>query len=83
MELHPHQHSHSHPHPHPRNHVADEALTSRRDFFRILAGGALAGASVMELAWHRAAWASAAALRSAEPRFPLQWTSDQTHHPHS
>ena len=39
-----------------------DALGSRRDFLPcILAGGALAGASIMELAWHRAAWAGAAA----------------------
>jgi hypothetical protein len=35
--------------------------TSRRDFLRVLMGGALAGASILELAYHRAAWARAAA----------------------
>src|ERR1700690_3399704 len=71
-----HHHTHAHPYPHPatpRNHVAaDDTLTTRRDFFRILAGGALAGASVLELAYHRAAWASAAAPTSASNLFNLQ-----------
>jgi hypothetical protein len=61
MEKHPAHHSHHHPHSH--NHVVDEP-TSRRDFLRVLMGGALAGASILELAWHRAAWASAAAPSS-------------------
>jgi len=43
-----------------RNHVhPNDATPSRRDFFRLLMGGALAGASVLELAYHRAAWARA------------------------
>jgi cyclase len=37
-----------------------EAQPSRRDFLRVLMGGALAGASILELAYHRAAWARAA-----------------------
>jgi glyoxylase-like metal-dependent hydrolase (beta-lactamase superfamily II) len=36
------------------------AQTSRRDFLRVLMGGAPAGASILELAYHRAAWARAA-----------------------
>jgi cyclase len=73
---------HSHPHhpehaqrravAHPasqRNHV-DPA--SRRDFLRMLTGTALAGASVLELAWHRAAWASAAAPQSVGNLFNLE-----------
>ena len=79
MELHPHQHTHSHAHTHPAtpsNHVAHDAPTSRRDFFRILAGGALAGASVLELAYHRAAWASAAAATSQANLFNLQKVAD-------
>jgi hypothetical protein len=51
-------------HAHHHNHVASEASTSRRDFFRLLMGGALAGASILELAYHRAAWARAAAPTS-------------------
>jgi cyclase len=53
----------------PRNHVEP---TSRRDFLRMLSGTALAGASVLELAWHRAAWASAAAPQSAGNLFDLE-----------
>src|SRR5215472_6701996 len=34
---------------------------SRRDFFQILAGSTLGGASILELAFHRAAWARAMA----------------------
>jgi cyclase len=60
-------HSHSHEHSHPHNHAAaGDGLTSRRDFLRVLMGGALAGASILELAYHRAAWARAAA-RAAAP----------------
>jgi len=51
-----HQHGHAHTHHHTHNHVEP----TRRDFLRILMGGALTGASVMELAWHRAAWARSA-----------------------
>jgi hypothetical protein len=43
------QHSHRHSHP------------SRRDFFRTVMGSALAGASILELAQYRAAWAKAGA----------------------
>lgn len=39
---------------------AHEVYPSRRDFLRVLMGGALAGASILELAFHRAAWARAA-----------------------
>ena len=91
MATHTHQHGHphshsldTHTHSHPRtlpsqssrNHVTDESLTSRRDFFRVLAGGALAGASVLELAYHRAAWASAAAPGATSNLFNLQKVSD-------
>jgi cyclase len=55
-----HPYNHSHAHSHVRNHDSGQDQTSRRDFLRVLMGGALAGASVMELAFHRAAWASAA-----------------------
>lgn len=46
---------------HAHNHVVPERLSSRRDFLRSLMGRTLAGASMVELAWHRAAWARAAA----------------------
>ena len=60
----PRHHTHAHPHKHSKvqNHVETERThASRRDFLRMLMGGTLAGASVMELAWHRAAWARSAA----------------------
>jgi len=72
MEKHSGHHSHPHHHhPHPHNHVV-EGPTSRRDFLRVLMGGALAGASILELAWHRAAWASAAAPSSEPNLFDIQ-----------
>ncbi len=64
-------HSANHSHRHPHNHVVD-APTSRRDFLRVLMGGALAGASILELAWHRAAWARAAAPSSDPNLFDIQ-----------
>src|SRR6202453_3452807 len=65
-------HSHSHlRHPHPHNHVVS-GPTSRRDFLRVLMGGALAGASILELAWHRAAWARSAAPTSEPNLFDIQ-----------
>jgi glyoxylase-like metal-dependent hydrolase (beta-lactamase superfamily II) len=39
-------------------------------------GGALAGASILELAWHRAAWASAAAPSSEPNLFDIQKVAD-------
>ena len=69
MEKHSSHQSHHHAHPH--NHVVN-GPSSRRDFLRVLMGGALAGASILELAWHRAAWARSAA-RSSEPNlFDIQ-----------
>jgi cyclase len=42
----------------PHNHAhANDARHSRRDFFHFLMGGSLAGASFLELAYYRAAWA--------------------------
>jgi cyclase len=66
------QHGHTHAHPHSHNHVE----TSRRDFLRVLMGGALAGASVMELAWHRAAWARAAGPVADGKLFDLEKAAD-------
>ena len=63
----------SSPAPHPDNHVvADDGHTSRRDFLRALMGSVLAGASILELAYHRAAWARAAAPTSDPNLFDLQ-----------
>ena len=68
-----HQYRHTHPH----NHVEPERThPSRRDFLRVLMGGALAGASVMELAWHRAAWARAAASATDNKLFDLEKAAD-------
>jgi len=56
-----HTHLHNHTSNQSQNHVQPYAgQTSRRDFFRFLMGGTLAGASILELAYHRAAWARAA-----------------------
>jgi glyoxylase-like metal-dependent hydrolase (beta-lactamase superfamily II) len=67
-----HEQKHRHSHEHARNHDSGRDLTSRRDFMRVLMGGALAGASVMELAFHRAAWASAAAPTDGPDLFDIQ-----------
>src|SRR4051812_30493845 len=82
MSDHHHGHSHVHPHPHTHvhNHVQREPPgTSRRDFLRVLMGGALAGASVMEMAWHRAAWARAAGSAPDEKLFDLQKAADRVY----
>jgi glyoxylase-like metal-dependent hydrolase (beta-lactamase superfamily II) len=60
--MHPHVHGHHH-HAHP---------TSRRDFLRLLMGSALAGASILEIAYHRAAWARAAAPVGDDGLFHIQ-----------
>ena len=67
--------NHSHPHAHPHNHTTPTP-TSRRDFLRTLMGTTLAGASVLELAYHRAAWASAAAPTADSNLFNLQKVAD-------
>jgi cyclase len=62
-----HHHSHGHGHSHLQNHASPEdAQHSRRDFLRVLMGGALTGASILELAYHRAAWARAAAAAGSD-----------------
>ncbi len=81
----PHDHSHDHAHHEPthehafdvqvspRNHdTAEIDRASRRDFLRVLMGGALTGASILELAFHRAAWARAADSTSDAKLFDLQ-----------
>ncbi len=60
-------HSHSHHH------------TSRRDFLR----SALAGASILELAWHRAAWARAAAPGSDPWLFDIQKVANGVYFAHA
>ncbi len=82
---HGHEHGHTHTdgeidpnhHPHSHKSVSPAAKrSSRRDFFRVLMGGALAGASVTELAYHRAAWARAAADSMDAKLFDLQMAAD-------
>lgn len=63
---------HGHNHAHSNNHVEP----SRRDFLRLLMGGALTGASVMEMAWHRAAWARAAGPAANAKLFDLEKAAD-------
>jgi len=71
------QHRHAHAHTHPHNHVEPERTgRTRRDFLRVLMGGALTGASVMELAWHRAAWARAAGPAADARLFDLEKAAD-------
>ncbi len=83
---HPHIHhpSHGHLHDHATIHTGTPVISlapgqhnhveqsSRRDFLRMLVGGALAGASALELAYHRAAWANAAAPTAEGNLFDLQ-----------
>src|SRR3954466_15289339 len=66
---------HKHGHTHAHNHVQP----SRRDFLRVLMGGALAGASVMEMAWHRAAWARAAGPAADAKLFDLEKAADRVY----
>src|ERR1035438_10231107 len=72
VDGHAHSASHADNHSHAHNHVEPDAHSSRRDFFRLLTGGALAGASVLELGFHRAAWARAAAPTSGGKLFDIQ-----------
>lgn len=84
---HHHPHSHHHPHhaqPQPpapsRNHVSnDPPPTTRRDFFHFLMGSAIAGTSVLELASHRAAWATAASATAAHNLFTLTKAADDVY----
>ena len=64
-----------HGHSHSYNHV-DTHHSSRRDFLRLLMGGTLAGASVVEMAWHRAAWARATVAPADDKLFDLEKAAD-------
>lgn len=55
---------------------SDPRTQSRRDFFRILIGGPLAGASILELAWHRAAWARTMAPAASTQLFDIEKVAD-------
>jgi glyoxylase-like metal-dependent hydrolase (beta-lactamase superfamily II) len=67
---------------HAQNHDSGHDRTSRRDFMRVLMGGALAGASVLELAYHRAAWARAAAP-GGENLFDIQKAAEGVYFAHA
>jgi glyoxylase-like metal-dependent hydrolase (beta-lactamase superfamily II) len=62
--------------------VVPERLRTRRDFLRTLMGTALTGASVMELAWHRAAWARSAA-GDEQKLFDLEKAADGVYFAHA
>jgi len=57
--------------------------TSRRDFLRMLMGGTLAGASALELAYHRAAWASAAASVADGKLFDIEKAANGVYFAHA
>lgn len=82
---HPHWHDHEriHGHSHPQNHVAPENPASRRDFLRVLMGGTLAGATMLELAYHRAAWARAAAPTAGHDLFDLHKAGTDVYFAHA
>src|SRR3984885_5222191 len=80
MNQHADHHHHSR---HHHNHVAPEGAPSRRDFLRVLMGGALTGASILELAYHRAAWARAAAPASDARLFDLQKVANGVYFAHA
>ncbi len=98
-EPHVHDHVHTHTHDgHTHTHTRDDAhahnheasnhdsgrdKTSRRDFMRVLMGGALAGASALELAYHRAAWARSAAPVNDEVLFDLEKAADGVYFAHA
>lgn len=69
-------HAHPHVHSHAHNHTGSSRVSSRRDFLRVLMGGALAGVSLIELAYHRAAWARAALPDSSARLFDLEKVAD-------
>src|SRR6202790_5522326 len=71
--MHDHSHAtHSHgPHSH-----STHGHTSRRDFFQQLVGGAMAGASVLEMGFFRAAVARAQAPAASTQLFDIQKIAD-------
>src|ERR1700676_739634 len=81
---HAQDHAHPHRHVHAHNHVVcGNGHTSRRDFLRVLMGSALGGASILELAYHRAAWARAAAPSSDAKLFDLQKAANGVYFAHA
>jgi hypothetical protein len=81
--VHCHDHAHAHLHSPARNHDSGGGPGSRRDFLRVLMGGALAGASVLELAYHRAAWARAAAPVDEGDLFDIQKAGNGVYFAHA
>jgi glyoxylase-like metal-dependent hydrolase (beta-lactamase superfamily II) len=75
-----HSHDHAHPHVHGPN---GTVTTSRRDFLHALVGGAMAGASILEMGWYRAAWARATAPGSNSNLFDLQKVADGVYFAHA
>jgi len=75
--------SHSHGHHHTHEEIPEGVLTSRRDFLRVLMGGALTGASILELAYQRAAWARAAAPMMYGRLFEIQKAADGVYFAHA
>lgn len=71
-----HEPRHAHSHSHTHNHTDVHHAPSRRDFLRMLMGGALAGVSILELAYHRAAWARAASPNSGPDLFDIEKVAD-------
>jgi cyclase len=79
---HDHEHGHVHQHVAEHNHVSAHSHGSRRDFLRVLAGGVLSGASLLELAYHRAAWARSAPASDAK-LFDIQKVADGVYFAHA
>ncbi len=56
---------------------------TRRDFFSTLLRGTLAGASILELAWHRAAWAQAMSATASTQLFDIEKAADGVYFAHA
>jgi len=56
---------------------------TRRDFFSTLIGGTLAGASILELARHRAAWAQAMSATASTQLFDIEKAGDGVYFAHA
>jgi glyoxylase-like metal-dependent hydrolase (beta-lactamase superfamily II) len=78
-----HDHAHAHDHLPASNHDSGRDHTTRRDFLRVLMGSALAGAPVLELAYHRAAWARSAAPAGDADLFDLQKAAEGVYFAHA
>jgi cyclase len=59
-------------HEHHHHHLHEVQMPSRRDFIRAAMGNALLGASILELARYRAAWAQAMAPAASSQLFDLE-----------